>query len=217
MMRHAVAVLALLLFAAAPAHADRSRQVKYVGIHAIPKAVGGGTCFIEGPHVHSYAADKLQYRDHHGANFFVGDPVAYGYDGPKYAYKGAHPIQVDVVVEDDDEDVEYCYLDGPHYHAFAPPEDAEFQLEGGAYFYVGTPPKAFADARPAMVKINAVYKPLAYERPVITVAAPAGWIGARIDIIAPVVVVATPAAGVVVAPTIYVGRHKKWKKHKKWK
>jgi hypothetical protein len=78
-------------------------------------------------------------------------------------------------------DEEYCYLDGPHYHSFAPPVDvvADFKLEGGAYFYVGTPPPVYVEARPAMVKINAIYEPIVYERPVITVEPPQMWIGVR--------------------------------------
>jgi hypothetical protein len=185
---------------AAPAVAGSGKQVRYIGIHPLPRSEGGGICYIEGPHVHIYDADKVQYRDHRGANYFVGDPVAYGYDGQRYAYKGHHPIHVNVVVGDDDPDDEYCYLTGPHYHYFAPPDGPEFKLAGDAYFYVGDPPRAYVEARPAMMKINAVYQPLVYTRPVITVDAPVGWIGARAEFAAPVVVVAPPAA-VVVPPS----------------
>src|SRR5512139_3293680 len=111
------------------------KQVRYVGIHPIPKAEGGGFCNIEGPHVHIFAANKLEYRDHRGANYFVGDPVAYGYDGPRHTYKGHHPIHVHAVVGDSDEDIEYCYLDGPHYHSFAPPAGPDFEVVGGVNFY----------------------------------------------------------------------------------
>lgn len=197
------AVLTVLTLAAlaAPAIA-RGKQVHYVGIHPIAKSEGGGLCYIEGPHVHLYDADKIQYRDHRGANYFVGDPVAYGYDGKRYTYKGHHPIHVNAVVGDDEPDDEYCYINGPHYHYFAPPEGAEFRVAGDAYFYVGEPPRAYADARPAMMKINTVYQPMVYERPVVTVDAPVGWIGARAEFVAPAaaVVVDAPRAGVVVAP-----------------
>ena len=148
---------------------------------------------------------------------FVGDPVAYGWEGPKFAYKGPHPIHVEAVTGGDP-DVEYCYLTGPHYHYFEPPPGPDFQVVSGAYFYVGDPPQAFVDARPAYVGINAVYEPLVYTRPVIEVAAPVGWIGARAEFSAPGVVVATPGVmvatpGVVVAapaivvapPSIHVG------------
>lgn len=191
-MPRRILVLATLILLAAPAAAGL-KQVRYVGIHPLPKSEGGGICYIEGPHVHVYDADKIQYRDHRGANYFVGDPVAYGYDGERFAYKGHHPIHVAAVIGDDDPDDVYCYITGPHYHYFAPPEGPEFKLVGGAYFYVGEPPRAYVDARPSMMRINAVYQPLVYERPVITVDAPVGWIGARAELVA-------PAAGVVVAP-----------------
>jgi hypothetical protein len=198
-MRTLILALVALGLLAGTALAD-SKQVKYVGVHPIAKAHGGGFCYIEGPHVHIYPADKVQYRDHRGYQHFVGDPVAYGYDGPKYVYKGNHPIHVDVVVGDDQPDVEYCYIDGPHYHYYAPPEGPEFKVVGDAYFYVADPPKAYVEARPAMIEINAMYRPLVYTRPVVTVEAPVGWIGARAEFIGPAVV-----APVVVAPAPVIG------------
>jgi hypothetical protein len=211
-MPRSIPVLALVLvalaLAAVPAVAAGGKQVRYVGIHPLPRSEGGGICYIEGPHVHVYEADKadkVQYRDHRGANYFVGDPVAYGFDGERFAYKGHHPIHVAAVVGDDDPGDVYCYISGPHYHYFAPPDGPDFQVVGGAYFYVGEPPKVYVEARPAMMKINAVYQPLVYERPVITVDAPVGWIGARAEFIAPApaaAVVIAPAAGVVVAPAV---------------
>jgi len=179
------------------------RQVRFVGIHPIPRSEGGGMCNIEGPHVHIYAANKLEYRDHDGDNYFVGDPVAYHYDGPKYAYKGPHPIHVDAVVGGEP-DTEYCYIEGPHYHYFRPVDDAEFRVAGDAYFYVGTPPQAFIEARPAYIGINATYRPLVYTRPVVEVEAPSGWIGARAEFVTPGVVVETP--GVIVEDHRHHGR-----------
>jgi hypothetical protein len=197
--------LALASMAIAPASADRGgRQVRFVGGHPIPKAAGGGYCHIEAPHVHVYmpADAKVQYRDHDGYLYFVGDPVAYGWDGPRHAYRGPHPIHVDVVLgEDGDDDVEYCYLDGPHFHSYEPPPvlAADFKVSGGAYWYVGEPAPAFVEARPAMVKINAIYTPIVYERPVVTVSAPPpGWIGLRFDVVTPGVVVEAARPAVVV-------------------
>lgn len=58
------------------------------------------------------------------------------------------------------------------------------------------------------------------ERPVIVGIAPVGWIGARVDLVAPAVIVPAPAVRVEVrTPTVIIDRHykhKKWK-HKKWK
>ncbi len=45
------------------ATAGKGKQVRSVGIHPVPKAEGGGVCHIEGPHVHVFAANKLEYRD----------------------------------------------------------------------------------------------------------------------------------------------------------
>ncbi len=197
-------LLTLLAVGIQPATA-KGKQVRYVGVHPVPRAEGGGVCYIEGPHVHIFAANKLEYRDHRNHNYFVGDPVAYGYDGPRHAYKGHHPIHVHAVVGDDDEDVEFCYLDGPHFHNFTPPPviEADFEVAGDAYFYVAEPPTVYVDARPAMIKVNAVYAPLVYARPVVTVEPPSGWIGVRFG--APAVVVDTRPAAVVVTPRVRTG------------
>ncbi len=191
---------AALLASAGAAEAARSKQVRYAGIHSVPKPRGGGLCHIEAPHVHVYTPDvAVQYRVHEGQQVFVGDPVAYGWDGDRHSYYGHHPIHVNVIVGDGVPDEEYCYLDGPHYHSFSPPPDvqADFQLEGGAYFYVGTPPPVYVEARPAMVKINAIYEPIVYERPVITVTPPQMWIGVRypVQVARPVVVPPPPPRG----------------------
>ncbi|HEX4455067.1 MAG TPA: hypothetical protein VH143_29605 [Kofleriaceae bacterium] len=188
---------------APPSPDHYGRQVRFGGIHPIPKSEGGGMCYIEGPHVHIYAANKLEYRDEGPDHVFVGDPAAYGYDGPKVAYKGPHPIVVEV---DGAPHTEYCYIDGPHFHPFAPPPGPDFKLVGNAYFYVGAPPQVFVDARPRFVGINAVYEPLAYARPAIDVEAPVGWIGARAEF-APrgrVDVVAPNARIDVVPPSVHV-------------
>ena len=93
-------------------------------------------------------------------------------------------------------------------------------------------PKMYVEARPAMMKINAMYTPIVYARPVVTVEAPVGWIGARAEFITPVVVAPTV---VVPAPSVRVdigigvpgviihdhpGRargHYKHRKYKRWK
>jgi hypothetical protein len=190
-----------------PAAAGSGKQVRYVGIHPVPRSAGGGVCYIEGPHVHIFAANKIEYRDHRKHNYFVGDPVAYGYDGPRHAYKGHHPIHVHAVVGDDEQDVEFCYLDGPHYHSFTPPPaiEADFEVAGDAYFYVAEPPTAYVEARPAMIKINAVYTPLTYSRPVVEVEPPSGWIGVRVGLGVPAAVVVDERPATVVVPRVRGG------------
>ena len=235
-------VLATLL---AVGTASAGKQHRYVGIHPVPKAQGGGMCHIQAPHVHAFAAmdAKIQFRDHDGWNHFVGDPVAYGWDGPRHAYYGHHPVPVHVVVGDDHEDTEYCYLDGAHYHAWAPPADLELELRGGAYWFVGDFPRAYVEARPVYDPIDVVYTPIRYERPVVEVSvAPPQWYGAVV--VAPVVVTPPPRprpahvqGGVqvhvpaprlrieVAVPTVQIGigggvvvrEHRHYRKHKKYK
>ena len=178
---HTLALAAALavLAVAGTASADK-KSYRYVGIHPIAKAHGGGLCHIEAPHVHVYAPIdvKVQFRDHDGFNYFVGDPVAYGWDGPKHSYYGHHPVPVNVVVGDTVEDTEYCYLDGPHYHAWAPPPSLQMEVRGDAYWYVGDFPKAYVEAKAVYDPIDVVYKPIVYARPAVTVdVAPPGWYG----------------------------------------
>lgn len=192
----ALAVALSSLVATGVAHADK-KQYRFVGIHPIPKKEGGGVCHIQAPHVHLYAAidAKVQFRDHDGWQHFVGDPVAYGWDGDKYAYYGHHPVPVDVIVGDDHPDTEYCYLEGPHYHAWAPPPTLKVELRGGAYWYVGDFPKAYVEARPVYDPIDVVYEPIHYDRPVVEISvAPPGWYGA---------VVVAPGAVVVPPPVVH--------------
>ncbi|HEY1558184.1 MAG TPA: hypothetical protein VGF94_25325 [Kofleriaceae bacterium] len=185
-----VLLCALALVATAFADPKYGRQVRYAGPHPIPKSEGGGMCYIEGPHVHIYAANKLEYRVHGDDEVFVGDPVAYGWDGPKYAYNGPHPVLVDGTEE-------YCYIQGPHFHPFAPPDGPDFKLDGDAYFYVGAPPQVMIDARPRYIAINDLYRPMVYTRPVVAVEPPEGWIGVRAEFAGPAVVVEGPHAAVV--------------------
>jgi hypothetical protein len=187
-----LALAAVVLAATAGTAEAEHKHHRYVGIHPVPKGHGGGLCHIQAPHVHVYPAldARVQFRDHDGWNHFVGDPVAYGWDGPKHAYYGHHPIPVHAVVGDDHEDMEYCYLDGAHYHAWAPPAglDLDLEVRGGAYWYVGTFPRAYVEARPVYDPIDVVYKPIQYPRPVVEVSvAPPAWYGAVV--VEPAVVV----------------------------
>ena len=120
--------------------------------------------------------------------------------------KGPHPIHVDAYVGGEP-DVEYCYIEGPHYHYFEPPDGDDFKLVGNAYFYVGTPAPVMLEARPQYIGINAYYRPIVYTRPVVEVEPPEGWIGLRADFVTPAVVVDAPPPPrpVVVAPGVRVG------------
>lgn len=204
MLRKRLPVLLVLLLATVAAAGSavagkgskgKSTQVKFVGVHPIAKAHGGGICHIEAPHVHVYApADvKVQYRVHDDHYYFVGDPVAYGWEGPKYTYYGHHPVNVDVVLGDRDDDhdhVEYCYLDGSHFHYYQPAAELKFEVRSDAYLYVGDVPDSYVSARAELDPIDVVYEPIVYERPVVVIEEPPpAWIGVRFAVVAPVVVV----------------------------
>jgi hypothetical protein len=204
-MRNRVPMIALFAVLAAgtlgslPADAGKGRgkgkQVKFVGVHPIPKGHGGGVCHIEAPHVHVYAPQdaKVQYRMHDDSYYFVGDPVAYGWDGPRHSYYGHHPVQVDVTLGDRGDHVEYCYLDGAHFHSYAPPAELKFEVQADAYWYVGDMPAAYVEARAELDPIDVVYEPIVYARPVVVVETPPpAWVGVRYAVAAPVVEVETP-------------------------
>src|SRR5262245_9087591 len=82
----AALVVGAVVAIAAPAEA---KHFKYRSRHPFR----GGFCHIEVVHVHAYApSDARLYRVVDGEYYFVGDPVPFGYDGPKHSYYGAHPV-----------------------------------------------------------------------------------------------------------------------------
>ena len=174
-----VAALAFAALGLSASDARAGEQVSYVGMHPIPT---GGFCYIEAGHVHVYgpsAKAKVMYRMNDDGYQFVGDPVAFQYDGPRYTYQGHHPIDVDYAagIEVEAPDVEYCYLNGPHFHHWYPEPHAAFEVKGGVYWYVGPFAPEYKLHRKRWVGINAVYEPIVYERPVIAVAPPAAFVG----------------------------------------
>ena len=197
-----LATAAFSLLLAMTARAAEAKHHRFVGEHP---AQGGVFCHIHAPHVHVYAPVKADvlYRQHDGWNYFVGDPVAHGYAGPKYAYDGAHPIHVDAALGDEGDDVTYCYLKGPHYHVVAPPPDTHFELRGDIYWYVGEFPPVFVQERPKLARINVVYAPMVYARPVVLLGPPPHWHDVLIDVdvrggaVVEAPVVETRAVGVV--------------------
>ena len=195
------AALVTLLGLAATAHA---RSVEYMSQHPLPRKIGHGFCYIDVPHFHDFPpSDPRLYRQVDGQYYFVGDPAPFDYDGPRYSYYGAHPIA--------DADVHfgtpsYCYLRGPHYHWYAPPPQMQFELKGGAYWYVGNYEPVYYSERPRYVVINDVYAPVVYTRPVVDVrVAPPAFHGEIVmggPGVAAHAVVGAPviSAGVYVAP-----------------
>lgn len=194
-MRVTLTLLATLLMTISTAEAGKASL--YIGAHPLGDGV---FCVIEAPHQHMVAPFKpALFRVHAGYNHFVGDPVAFGYVGPKHAYVGHHPIKLQaelgVWLRDPEHDLEYCYIKGPHYHAFIPDPSLEFKVKGDAYWYVGTFDPIYTRQKARYVRpVAAVYAEVDYPRPVITVTPPVGFVG----------VVATPD-GVVAEGGITAG------------
>jgi hypothetical protein len=158
-----VGVAAWLAFASSA----RANIVEYVSQHPVPHKYGGGFCNIDVAHVHNYQPDDPRmYRQIGDKVYFVGDPTPFQYEGPRYSYYGAHPV-VDAEARFDHP--VYCYMKGPHYHWYQPPTGAQFQLTGGAYWYVGTFPHSYYEDRPRFAVVNEAYAPVHYARPVVDI------------------------------------------------
>lgn len=168
-MRHllALALIVGVLGSAGPAAAKHFR-------YRSPHPFHNGFCYLEGRHEHPDGpTDARVYRVIRGEYYFVGDPIAFGYHGPQYAYYDPHPVfdKANAFGEP-----VYCYLEGPHYHWYAPPSEARFESRAGVYWYVGAFEPVFYDRHPRYVTINEVYRPLSYGRPTVAVTdAPPGW------------------------------------------
>lgn len=209
-MRHTIAFATILMALAAAAPAEAKQHWRYKSRHPHHH---GGFCGNDRPHVHDYApADARVYRVVDGEYYFVGDPVAFGYEGPRYAYYGAHPVAEMSVHFGEPV---HCYLEGPHYHWYQPPPQTQFALRGGAFWFMGTFDPAFHTHHRRYAVVNEVHRPIRYGRPTVAVVdAPSGWRGGPRGL--GHVVVAPPARGpapVVVRERVQVvhvppGHHK---------
>jgi hypothetical protein len=172
------------------ARVAEARHVHFGGPHPVAAKFGGGYCYIETPHMHIYMPDHAPlYQQVNDEYVFTGDPTPFGYEGDKFQYYGHHPI-----ASVNGEPV-YCYLEGPHFHAYEPPSEG-YKMKKGVAFYVGPYTPAYNKMRPQRTKlINAEYRPYASYRPVVEVQPPEEWQGE--------VYVAPPAVEVS-APGVYV-------------
>jgi hypothetical protein len=198
-LTHAVPLLSLLLCASAQAKRDKevrppppAEQGRYLGPHPVVARLGGGYCYIEVPHLHAYVPDRPALYQRIGSDYlFTGDPVPFGYDGPRTTYYGAHPVRVQVELPFAPPPT-YCAIRGPHFHDYAPPELPDYRVKDGVVFYVGPLAPEFVRVRPQVERtIEAEYRPYVSLRPQVVVTPPPEWHGE--------VWVAPPAPGVVVA------------------
>ena len=116
---------------------EPSPVVWYHGPHFVPEDEGGGWCYEEGAHTHSYFPDD--------PHVYVVDRGYYTYDGPTvFVYVGGHPLPGGG----------WCFLAGPHHHDYFPPPRAGFVWHRGhGYYYEGAyranrPPPATFWPRP---------------------------------------------------------------------
>jgi hypothetical protein len=167
--------------AAAPTVAPPA-LVTYRGIHPVSPHMGG-FCYINAVHVHRVApADMRVYVVLPGPeNLFVGDPVALGYEGPKFGYFGLHPLAVPggspraagsgspLVAPI------YCYLKAAHYHADPPPVSRHFVEKDGVFWYMG-PVSPQLERQRFRAWVNEAAPIAGYHAPVADLsAAPAGY------------------------------------------
>ncbi|MHB8876206.1 MAG: hypothetical protein ACYC8T_21150 [Myxococcaceae bacterium] len=156
--RPMLVALAALLSASAWA-----AQSRYVGGHPIAGSAGGGYCYIEPPHVHYYAPPESQtlFRDHDGFAFFIGDPVRFGYEGPKFEYRGPHPVSVELALGGRSAPAhsEVCFLEGAHFHVYEPPPGASYSFKAGTFLFTGTFPETYARDKERLGRINLLYYP----------------------------------------------------------
>jgi len=177
-MRYLIPMAVVMLGLTAQAGAE---AYHFTGPHPVAPTVVKGMCFIEGPHIHSYEPHKkVLYVQVGGAWSFVGDPVEFEPEGPKHSYYGHHPVfWVDTpdTMPDDIRATHYCYISGPHHHWYAPRAELSFTTKGGAYWFVGAPPRWYRARWRRHSPIDDYYGTAVVVRPVITVEPPDGFVG----------------------------------------
>lgn len=175
------------------------QKTRFMNAHPV-SAPRNGFCYIDVPHFHDYAPDKpALYQPAGDQVVFTGDPVPFGYDGDKVVYYGHHPVPLPEDAGFGAVPPTFCFMKGPHYHNYQPPEGPGYKVKDKVIFYVGVVPPDLAQRRPQIERAMEVeYRPFAAQRPQVVVVPPPEWQGTVW--IPPPVVVAAPAAPVVVAP-----------------
>src|SRR5689334_20527499 len=62
-----------------PAPAPPPVEVYYYGQHFIPEAVGGGWCYLDGPHTHDYSPDRADWYEQDGGYWYYRGPFQFTY------------------------------------------------------------------------------------------------------------------------------------------
>jgi hypothetical protein len=131
--------------------------LRWRGPHPVAAKAGGGFCQIGRLHFHPYEADpaqELHTFKRRDVRSFIGDPVAFGYDGNKFAYHHHHPLPAGAGL---------CFIDGPHWHASPPP--GGYKKVEEVSFYVSKLPASYHELRKEAAARTKYYKDAKYERP----------------------------------------------------
>ncbi|HEV8324457.1 MAG TPA: hypothetical protein VG389_22765 [Myxococcota bacterium] len=108
----------------------------YGGPHPMPDGLGADYCYAATAHVHPFPpADPALYNWVGDALFFIGDPLAFGWDpavAALYGYFGPHPIDLAYGAG-------YCHFPGFHHHHWVPnhPELGDWWDDGGTWTWRG--------------------------------------------------------------------------------
>ncbi len=136
------------------ARAAHAKDTEYISRHPLSART---FCNTNSPHVHAFEPHDLRlYRKIEGQYYFVGDPVPFGFTGPKVVYVGQHPISdllADISVP------LFCYLKGRHSHWYEPVAALWFERREGAFVFVGAYDPIFYGHRPEYLAINDAYAP----------------------------------------------------------
>ncbi|MCB9591883.1 MAG: hypothetical protein H6719_04035 [Sandaracinaceae bacterium] len=131
-------LLVLVFTIGAPIGAS-AQTALYTGVHPID--LDGHWHDVEGPHEHGeLLVGTGPFGEVDGVRVFLADPIAYGWAGAVWTFRGAHPLP--------DGLGGYCALSGDHRHAFAP-EGSYRRASNGAHVYRGGMRGGLAMLRPA--------------------------------------------------------------------
>lgn len=156
-------VVATVLLLPAAASADARA---YRGPHPID--LEGHWHLEDATHVHEELTVGLEpFADVDGLLVFLADPLAFGWSGDVWTYRGAHPMPGGVPG--------YCGIAGEHRHPFAP--EGSFRREDdGTYVFIGGMRGGVAMVRPGRVAPR--HPIVTAERPRTTAASVAPyWLG----------------------------------------
>ncbi|MCX5729941.1 MAG: (Fe-S)-binding protein, partial [Deltaproteobacteria bacterium] len=95
-------------------------EVWFGGQHAVPASIGGGWCYYDGPHVHDYFPEPLDWYAFDNGFFFWRGPVV-------FTYVGGHPMPGGG----------WCFIEVPHRHDYFPPYGGGFTWRGSGWMYGG--------------------------------------------------------------------------------